>query len=247
MIRSPLRTALVASATATATAAVVLAAAPALAHVEPDVSAIPAGEATTVALTIGHGCDESPTTSVAVQLPEGVEAASGVATSGWGIDSSDGVVTWTASAGEELPTDESKEFELELTPAADQVGATLYLKTVQTCEEGENRWIEEWDGEGEEPERPAPSVEVIAAGEVAVAAGDHHAEEGGSSDHSEEGDHHAEDTATTGSGDHEETASSESSSSEDDSNAGTVAVVVLVIAAIGLGGLALVRSRRPTP
>ena len=241
MIRSPLRTALVAS--ATVTAAVVLAAAPALAHVEPDVSAIPAGEATTVALTIGHGCDESPTTSVAVQLPEGVEAASGVATSGWGIDSSDGVVTWTASVGEELPTDESKEFELELTPAADQVGDTLYLKTVQTCEEGENRWIEEWDGEGEEPERPAPSVEVIAAGEAAVAAGDHHAEDTAPS----EGDHHAEDTATTGSGDHEETAASESSSSEDDSNAGTVAVVVLVIAAIGLGGVALVRSRRPAP
>ena len=243
----PLRPAL--AAVATAAVAVVLAAGPALAHVEPDVSAIPAGETTTVALTIGHGCDDSPTTSVAVQLPEGLESASGVATSGWAIDSSGGVVTWTADPGGALPSGESKEFELELTPAEDQVGDTLYLKTVQTCEEGTLRWVEEWDGEGEEPENPAPSVEVIAPGEGAVAAGDHHAEEGGS-DHAEtattEADHHAEDTATTEADHHEEAASSESSD-DGGSDAGTVALVVLVIAAVGFGGVALVRSRRSAP
>jgi len=237
---------------ATATAAALLVAAPAHAHVAPDVSAIPAGEPSTVTLTVGHGCEESPTRAVAVQVPEGVEDATGVAISGWAIESSGGVVTWTAEAGEELPSDEELGFALELTPSEDQVGDTLYLKTVQTCVEGENRWIEEADEHGEEPENPAPAVEVLAAGEAAVEAGDHHAEEGGSSDHAEEGDHHAEEgdhhaeeTATTEADHHEETASSEDAS-DDDGNAGTVAVMVLVIAAIGLGGVALVRSRRPT-
>lgn len=245
-IRS-LRRAVVAGATATAT--VVLAAAPALAHVEPDVSAIPAGEATTVALTIGHGCDESPTTSVAVQLPAGLESASGVAASGWTIDSSDGVVTWTAEAGEELPSDEEQSFELELTPSEDQVGDTLYLKTVQTCEEGENRWIDEGGAEEDEPENPAPAVEVLAAGEAAVAADDHHGDEGDSSDHADEGDHHGEEGGASSDADHhgEEAAATDESSSEDDGNAVTAALVVLVIAAIGLGGVALMRSRRPTP
>ncbi len=245
----PLRTALVSG--ATAIAALVLTAAPALAHVEPDPATVPAGEATTVALTIEHGCDDSPTTSVAIQVPDGLEAVSGVALPGWAIESSGGVVTWTAD--EPLPTDQEQAFALELTPAADQAGQTLLLKTVQTCEEGELRWIEEWDGEGEEPEHPAPTVEVVAAGETAVAAGDHHAEEGGS-DHAEttdttdttEADHHAEDTATTEADHHEEAASTESSD-DGGSDAGSVALVVLVIAAIGLGGVALVRHRRSAP
>lgn len=230
----PLRTALVAGA-ATA-AALVLTAGPALAHVEPDPGAIPAGEATTVALTIEHGCDDSPTTSVAIQVPEGLEAVSGVALPGWAIESSDGAVTWTAD--EPLPPDQEQAFALELTPAADQAGESLLLKTVQTCEEGELRWIEEWDGEGEEPEHPAPTVEVVASGAEPAAAEDHH-------DEAEGGDHDAAATATTEADHHEEEAGPSDTSSDDDSNAGTVALVVLVIAAIGLGGVALVRSRRP--
>lgn len=229
----PLRTALVAGATAAAT--VVLTAGPALAHVDPEPAAIPAGEATTVSLTIEHGCDESPTTSVAIQVPEGVEAASGVALSGWAIESSGGAITWTADAP--LPTDQEQAFAVELTPAADQVGETLLLKTVQTCEQGELRWIEEWDGEGEEPEHPAPAVEVLAGGSDAVATDDHH-------DEGEAGDDHAEDTATTLVA--EETTTSAPSEGDDGSDAG-VAVVVLVIALVGLGGVALVRSRRSTP
>lgn len=219
----PLRTALVSG--ATAIAALVLTAAPALAHVEPDPATVPAGEATTVALTIEHGCDDSPTTSVAIQVPDGLEAVSGVALPGWAIESSGGVVTWTAD--EPLPTDQEQAFALELTPAADQAGQTLLLKTVQTCEEGELRWIEEWDGEGEEPEHPAPSVTVLAVG----------AEAGG-------GDHHEEETATTEAGHHEEDAASDPAESGDENDSATIAIVVLVLAAVGFGGVMLVRSRR---
>ena len=218
-------------------------AAPAWAHIHPDPSEIPEGEATTVALGIEHGCDDSPTTAVAVQLPDGVEV-SAVAKSGWAIDSSDGVVTWTAQPGNELPSDQPDEFELELTPDAGTEGGILVLKTVQTCETGELRWIEEWDGEGEEPEHPAPVVTVIAAGDEA-GGGDHHAEETPTTEagHDEETGHHAEDTATTEASHHDEEAASDSSDSSEDDSA-PIALIVLVLAAVGFGGVMLVRSRR---
>ena len=225
----------------------VLTAAPASAHIHPDPAEIPEGEATTVALGIEHGCDDSPTTAVAVQLPDGAEV-SAVAKSGWAVDSSDGTVTWTAQAGNELPTDEADEFELELTPDAGTEGDTLYLKTVQTCETGELRWIAEWDGEGEEPENPAPSVTVIAAGAEA-GGGDHHAEETDTTtvEHDEETGHHAEETATTEAGHHEEESASDSSDSSDEDDDASVAIVVLLLAAAGFGGVMLVRSRRSKP
>lgn len=238
MTTRPLRAALVAG--VTATAALVLAAGPALAHVEPDPGAIPAGEATTVSLTIEHGCDESPTTAVAIQVPEGLEAAAGVALNGWAIESSGGAVTWTAD--EPLPSDQEQAFALELTPATDQVGQTLELKTVQTCEEGELRWIEAWDGEGEEPEHPAPTVEVVAAGTDAAAAGDHHDDEAeGGEDHDEAGAAEDEGAAASSSGQDDA-----DDGGDDDSEAGIV-LVVLLIGAVGLGGVALVRSRRAAP
>lgn len=222
--------------------AVVLGAAPALAHVEPTVEQVPAGSSTTVGLTLEHGCDESPTKEVAVQIPDGVDEATPVAPDGWTAQSTADTVTFTADPGSELDAHTSQAFEIELTPSADAVGDVLLLKTVQTCVTGEIGWIEEWDGEGEEPEHPAPQVTVVAAGEEATAGeGDHHAEE----TTVPEGDHHAEESATTVAEHHaeEDAAASDAQDDQDDSNTGVV-LVVLVLAAIGFGGVMLVRSRR---
>ncbi len=210
--------------------AVVLGAAPALAHVEPTVEQVPAGSSTAVGLTLEHGCDESPTREVAVQIPDGVDEATPVAPNGWTAESTADTVTFTADPGSELDAHTSQAFEIELTPSADAVGEVLLLKTVQTCVTGEIGWIEEWDGEGEEPEHPAPQVTVVAAGEEATAG---------------EGDHHAEESATTVAEHHaeEDAAASDAQDDQDDSSTGVV-LVVLVLAAIGFGGVMLVRSRR---
>lgn len=207
-----------------------LTAGPAVAHVEPTPEEIPAGTATTVGLTFEHGCDDSPTTSVAIQLPAGLDDVSAVARTGWSVATADDVVTYTAGAGNELPADEEGVFELELTPAVDAVGQTLLLKTVQTCETGEIRWIEEWDGEGEEPEHPAPAVTVLAAGTTATtpADGDHGDEVAG------DADGHAE-AATTS------TVAADRSDADD---GGVAVVVLLLVAALGFGAVAIVRHRR---
>lgn len=107
---------------------------------------------------IGHGCDGSATTTVRVEIPEGVIGVKPMPKPGWTIttqrgayaraykhyhgDLSEGVrqVTWT---GGPLPDDFYDEFVVsayiarELTP-----GTTLYFPVTQTCEKGELAWTE---------------------------------------------------------------------------------------------------------
>lgn len=173
------RLALVAGAGLAATLA--LAATPAAAHVSPDRSEVPAGGYTDVQLLVPHGCEDQATQVVEVQVPASITSASAYRVAGWTASSTmeeleepidDGhggqltervaVLTWTADAGEELPTDQREVFGVGF-KAPETVGEQLYFKTIQTCPDGTAEWITEWDGEGEEPDRPAPMVTVVAA------------------------------------------------------------------------------------
>jgi uncharacterized protein YcnI len=159
-------------------AALALASSPASAHVGTSADEVASGSSLALGLTIGHGCEDSPTTKVAVQIPEGVNNASAFAHPGWTISyekatlsppvtSAHGqeltertaTITFTATPGNELPTDVRDTFTINFT-APDTPGETLFFKTIQSCTTGSNDWIAEWDGEGEEPDSPAPSVAV---------------------------------------------------------------------------------------
>ena len=142
---------------------------------------VAAGDTIAFGLTIGHGCEDSPTTAVSIQIPDGVNNAQPFAHAGWTatseVEALDppvttahgeeltervAVITFTASEGNALPHDVRDTFTVNFA-APDTPGETLYFKTIQTCEVGENAWIDEWDGEGEEPESPAPSILVTEA------------------------------------------------------------------------------------
>lgn len=172
---------LVAVTAAASAALLVIGVAPALAHIGTSTDSIVAGQASKVAFTVGHGCDGSPTTALALQLPESVIAAKPYAHPGWDIEiereplaapveqqhgdpvtERPAVIRFTARDGEELENEVRDEFAVNVT-APDSPGETLSFKIVQTCSVGETAWIEEWDGEGDEPEHPAPSVAVVAA------------------------------------------------------------------------------------
>lgn len=128
---------------------------------------------------IGHGCDGSPTTSVRVDIPEGVIGVKPMPKPGWTIkmergayaraykhyhgDLSEGVrqVTWT---GGPLPDDYYDEFVVaafvagELTP-----GTTLYFPVTQTCEKGELAWTE-IPAAGQDPhdlKSPAATLKLV--------------------------------------------------------------------------------------
>lgn len=219
---------------------------PALAHVGTSVDEVPAGTESALGLIIRHGCGESSTTAVAVQVPGGINDAAAFAKTGWTVGSETEVldapiqvddeeitervttITFTAETGNELPTDLRDTFTVGFT-APDTEGDTLFFKTVQTCETGANRWIEEWNGEGEEPEFPAPAVIV---GAPAAEAGHDEAT--------------TETTNTTAAVGQDEAAVTEDAPSDSDSSSNGLAIAALVVGALGLiaGGLALSRTRK---
>jgi periplasmic copper chaperone A len=199
------------------------------AHVGTDKDEVAAGASTTLTFSIGHGCEESPTTSMRFQIPESVLNAAPVVKPGWGIevekqdlstpvDAGHGdqqtdrtsIITFTAQDGSAVENGFRDNFTLAFTAPDDE--GPLYFKVIQGCTEGENAWIDEWDGTGDEPENPAPSIMVVAA-----AAGE---------------DTHDEGVAAP--------------TDDDDSNG--LAIVALVVGALGLAVAlaALVRGRAST-
>jgi uncharacterized protein YcnI len=224
-----------------------LMAGPASAHISPTPSEVPADGFTAVSLTVGHGCDESPTKQLTVEVPEQLNEVSPQVQPGWDIevvtedlaepidDGEGGEITerasqvvYTAQQGNELPPHFRDVFTLGFrTPDAE--GEYLFFKTVQTCVEGETPWIEEYTGEGEEPEHPSPAVLIGPAD-------DGHGG-GAEAEEAEEEAPEAEEVAAT--------AAADDSDDSDTSTGIAVAGLVAGLLGLGAGGLALVRSRKP--
>ncbi|MCW5777773.1 MAG: YcnI family protein [Phycisphaeraceae bacterium] len=152
--------------------------APALAHINPEPRSVEAGSTTAIAFRVGHGCGESPTTSIALRIPEGVVGVSPRLLPGWEVETVEGPITpyesdgatitegvteviWT---GGPLPIGVFELFTIRAT-VPDTPGETLYFPVVQRCEVGENAWIEipEEGQDGEDLESPAPALNIVAA------------------------------------------------------------------------------------
>lgn len=233
----------------TALLAPFLLAAPAAAHV----TATP-NEANSpffrTAFRVGHGCDGAATTTVRIQIPDGVTTARPEVVPGWeveitpvetGEEEGDGhgsavPVAEVAWVGGNLPDSQFQEFGLSVR-IADDAPEVLYFPTIQECEEGEHRWIEipdSVDGWGDLDE-PAPYVINSTAG-----GGDH----GATSD--DEGEDEGEDAAEPG-----EAADEAEPVAAGDEGSGALPVVALIAGLLGLvAGLAALvvalRSSRRT-
>ena len=149
--------------------AVVLAAGPALAHVE--VEATPARALATDALLSLTAEAESGTAGISglrIQLPPGLvpadlRLASGPA--GWRLTGTGGVVTVTGPA---LPIGRSLRLGIRVRQLPDD--RQLVLKTIQSYTDGkQDAWIELPTASVPEPEQPAPIVRLQAAAPGATA------------------------------------------------------------------------------
>jgi periplasmic copper chaperone A len=189
-MRTALSTRRVAAAFAGAAGLVLLAAMPASAHVtvsSPD--AAPGGFGKLV-FRVPNESDTATTTKLQVQLPTDTPFAS-VSTKpmpGWTVDAeptklpepvdvngatvTEAVtsVTWTAQSGGGIAPDQFDEFEISVGPFPEDVEAMSFPAT-QTYDDGEVvRWSQPVDpdaSEAEEPEHPAPALELASAGETA--------------------------------------------------------------------------------
>jgi uncharacterized protein YcnI len=168
---------LVRAITAVALTVTVLAVAgPASAHVGtfPDNAA--AGGYSTVYFQVPHGCDGSPTTTVAVKLTDDISSVKAEMVPGWtatytkaplaepfesygkSITEYVDTVTWTAQ-GEPLPDDQFMRFGISM-KVPDLAGEDLLLPTVQTCVDGTQ---EAWIDSDPEADSPAPRVALTAS------------------------------------------------------------------------------------
>lgn len=209
-------------------------ASPASAHVTVTPSTAAAGAFAVLEFSVGHGCEDSPTTRITIQMPPGIysvgptrnalwqvekdlEQLDPPATDAHGNEITERVASVTYTTDSPLPDGYRDTFELSV-QLPDAEGDTLYFPTIQNCQEGESAWIEvPQDGQDvDELELPAPSLVITEAGE-----GGHHAAADGA---------------------HEETDDDE----DDDGSALTVAALVAGIVGVLLGGAALVAQRRRT-
>ena len=143
-------------------------------HVTPDESA--AGTSTRLGFSFSHGCDDSPTTSVVITIPEGVDGVTPVVDGAFTISrelGDDGIptqVTYTAVTPIESGT--SATVSLDVIFASSAANSSVAFPVLQKCVVGETDWSEvAAEGQSEDDlKAPAP---VVAVGAVSTGSGDH--------------------------------------------------------------------------
>lgn len=216
------------------------------AHVGLSGSSTAAGSSTLLTFAFSHGCDGSATTEVAIQIPQGINAVAPTINPGWtvrkvmaalanpvtdphGNQLTERVDQVVYTAKEPVADGLRDTFVLSLTLPADAAGQTLAFPTVQTCETGENAWIElpAAGQDAHDLDSPAPTLVVTAAAEPGQ-------------------EHEAE--AADGDPEHDEAPASDSENAPDVAGPGPLVMVSLVVAVLGLatGSIALFRGRSRT-
>ncbi|MCU1546487.1 MAG: hypothetical protein JWP30_1587 [Homoserinimonas sp.] len=114
-----------------------------------------AGSYAVLSFSASHGCEGSPTTSVAITVPEQIESVSPTVNPNWTISVEDNQVVYTALTP--LPDGQRDTFELSVKLAEGEAGTEIVFPVLQSCEVGFTAWTAA-DSDGKEPEHPAPSV-----------------------------------------------------------------------------------------
>ena len=137
-------------------AASVMAATPASAHVIAETLTAPAGSYTVVTFSLLHGCEESPTTSVTIELPEEIVAVTPTAQWNWtvsetvvpatvaGTSITERTSAITFDAETPLPSGQRATFDLWLGMPDGEPGDVVSFPAYQTCDDGATQ---DWVGE----------------------------------------------------------------------------------------------------
>lgn len=144
-------------------------------HVTPEDSA--AGTATNLTFSFSHGCEDSPTTALVVDIPEGVTNVVPVLGAGWTIEraiADNGAVTQVTYLAD-VPVENGLkgEVSMDVRFGEELADSDVAFPVTQECVTGVTAWTEVAAEGGEEPESPAPIVAVGAVAEEGDAHGGH--------------------------------------------------------------------------
>jgi uncharacterized protein YcnI len=151
---------------------------PVFAHVTLETAQAPAGSLYKAVLRVPHGCAGSATTSLRVQIPEGVIAVKPMPKPGWKLSTKEGQyaqaydyfgekltqgVTEIEWNGGNLPDAWYDEFVFRAKLPDRPAGMPVYFPVVQQCEQGTARWIEipEPGKAADDYKEPAPGLTLI--------------------------------------------------------------------------------------
>ncbi|MDG4767678.1 YcnI family protein [Solwaraspora sp. WMMD406] len=237
---------------ALASGAVLLAGAPASAHVTVSPTVTTADSYTVLTVSVPHGCDGSSTTRVAIQIPDLINSVTPTINQGWTVEKvmadldppvtdshgnelTERVAEVVYTAKTPLPDDMRDVFELSL-KLPDAAGEELIFPAIQTCEQGEAAWAQvPADGQdSHELDYPAPSF-VITAADDDSAGGGHAADDAA--------DEAADDAADDAAGSTELTPASSTTDTGPSSLLGWIGLFLGLLGFIA-GALALHRTRK---
>jgi len=166
------------------------------AHVSVTPSSTAAGSYSVLTFSVGHGCGTSPTTRLAVRLPEQIIAVTPTVNPNWtiekrteklesavegahGDEATERVAEVVYTARTPLPDGLRDTISLQM-PLPDKAGEKLVFPVIQTCEDGETAWTQTYEKGQDEPESPAPFIETTES------TGDGHGHGTADSDEAEE-------------------------------------------------------------
>lgn len=154
-------------------------ASPALCHVTLEQREAVIGAPAKLTFRVPHGCENQPTVTVRVLIPEGFIAAKPMPKAGWMLEVSEGdyanahdyfhgvklskgtkEISWKGN----LPNDYYDEFVVSGFVSRDfKVDAMLYFPVVQECPNGAHRWVEipATGQSGSDLKEPAPGIKLV--------------------------------------------------------------------------------------
>lgn len=247
----------IAATTIAAAGLVLVGATGASAHVTVDPSTTEAGSYSVLTFAVPHGCGDSSTTAIAIQIPEELSSATPSVNQGWEIEKvtetldppvDDGhggqlterVAQIVYTTDTPLPSDYRDAFELSVR-LPDLPGETLAFPVVQTCEEGDAPWVElAADGQdGSNLDMPAPVITLTSS------------DDGADAEPTTDDAEPAADATDEPAGAGQDGTGTDSAATQAADGSGTPAAVSWIALALGaggllLGGLALARARRTT-
>ncbi len=206
---------------------------PAFAHVEAEGETAASG-ITTVTFSFQHGCGDSPTTSLKIQLPAGTSEVQARSTAGFTASVTTETLTWS---GGSIPSTTPGSFVADMRIVG-TAGDTIFLPTIQGCVQGEEDWLEKTGDP--EAENAAPRITltqtVAPASTSTTAAGSTSTAEATSTTQA------ATETTT-------DAAAKDAQIVKDSDNSPIGTIVILVVVAIIAGGALILylRHRKPKP